>query len=213
MPQAGSDAVFDFLRVCPHDILFVFAVRPPPSPQDARPERLRALYTRIQVASPPPQRVGAFPWEFGIRVKDKREEEGRPFDSAAADDSWKQKGVFQVKGIPSLDQPDPGDILVDKWLTVRAAKDPTTVEFNKDPDQRGFLSAWYPQPELDESGTAQVAVDYYGKFRIQWPKERPLNSWLAISFDRFWPPERESVEYIAQVGECDPAHDETNGST
>jgi hypothetical protein len=210
MPQAGSDAVFDFLRVCAHDVLFNFGVRPPiPSqPQDPRPERLRALYIRIQVASPPPPRVGAFPWEFGIRISDDHEEEGRPFDPAAADPSWKQKGVFQVKGIPSLDQPDPGDILVDKWLTVCSAKDdPTTVKFNDDVDKRGFLSAWYPQPDLDESGEADVEVDYYGNYHIPWPKTLPLNSWLAISFDRFSPPERESVEYIAQVGDCDPPHD------
>jgi hypothetical protein len=207
MPQAGGDAVFDFLRVCPHDVLFDFGVRPPPPSQDPRPERLRALYIRIQVASPPPPRVGAFPWEFGIRIND-AVEEGRPLDPAAPDPSWKQKGVFQVQGIPSLDQPDPGDILVDKWLTVCSAKDkPTTVRFTKDVDKRGFLSAWYPQPDLDATGKADVEVEYYGNYRIPWPKDLPLNSWLAISFDRFSPPERESVEYIAQVGECDPPHD------
>jgi hypothetical protein len=212
MPQAGSDAVFHFLRVCAHDVLFIFGVRPPPASQGARPERLRALYTRIQVASPPPGRVDNLPWEFGIRVNDAVEEEGRPLNPAAADASWKQQGVFQVKGIPSLDQPDPGDILVDQWLTVRAAKDdPTTVRFTKELDPRGFLSAWYPQPELNEHGEAQVEVDYYGEYQIPWPRALPVNSWLAISFDRFWPPERESVEYIAQVGECDPPHGEAGG--
>jgi hypothetical protein len=212
MPQAGSDAVFDFLRVCPHDVLFILAVRPPALSQDARPQRLRALYTRIQVALPPPHRVGALPWEFGIRIHDAHEEEGRPLDPAAADAAWKQQGVFQVRGIPSLDQPDPGDILVDTWLTVPAAKDePTTVTFTRDVDPHGFLSAWYPQPELDEGGTRRVEVDYYGEYHIRWPKPLPLDSWLAISFDRFWPPERESVEYIAQVGECDPPHDEGGG--
>ena len=209
MPHAGSDAVFDFLRICAHDVLFVFGVRPPAASQGARPERLRALYTRIQVASPPPSRVDNLPWEFGIRVNDPVEEEGRPLDPAAADASWKEQGVFQVKGVPSLDQPDPGDILVDTWLTVCAAKDdPTTVRFTKETDSRGFLSGWYPQPELDKGGEALVPVHYYGKYHLRWPNTLPRSSWLAISFDRFWPPERESVEYIAQVGECDPPHGE-----
>jgi hypothetical protein len=212
MPHAGSDAVFDFLRVCAHDVLFILGVRPPAASQGARPERLRALYTRVQVASPPPRRVDNLPWEFGIRVNDPRELEGRPFDPAAADASWKQQGVFQVKGVPSLDQPDPGDILVDTWLTVSAAKeDLTTLRFTKGLDQRGFLSAWYPQPELDERGEALVPVDYYGKYHLRWPRTLPRNSWLAISFDRFWPPERESVEYVAQVGDCDPPHGEAGG--
>ena len=107
--------------------------------------------------------------------------------------------------IPSLDQPAPDDIVLDRWLTVPG--NPTTLEFNGQVDHLGFLSASYPQPELDECGVAQVPVDYYRQDDIPWLRELPVNNWVAISFDRFWPPERESVEYIAQIGNCEPPHD------
>jgi hypothetical protein len=211
MPHAGSDAVFDFLRVCRHDVLFVFGVRPPTLPQGVPPKRLRALYARIQVASPPPSRVDKLPWDYGIRVNDGTED-GQPFQVAAGDNTWKQHGVFQVKGIPSLDQPAPDTILVDKWLKVAEAQDnPTTLTFTDKIDPRGFLSASYPQPELGDSGEAQVPVDYYVEDSLEWPHLLSPGSWLAISFDRFWPPERESVEYLAQVGDCDPPHDRASG--
>jgi hypothetical protein len=204
MPHAGSDAVFDFLRVCSHGVWFKFGVRTPASAQDAPPNRLRSLYARIQVASPPPSRVDKLPWEFGIRVNDGTEE-GQPLQVAPGDDSWKRDGVFQVNGIPSLDQPAPGEIVLDRWLTV--PNNPTILEFNGQVDHLGFLSASYPQPELDDSGVARVPVDYYREYDIPWLRDLPVNNWVAISFDRFWPPERESVEYIAQIGNCEPPHD------
>ena len=209
MPHAVSDAVFDFLRVCSHGAWLKFGVRVPASAQDASPNRSHALYVRIQVASPPPSRVDKLPWEFGIRVNDGTEE-GQPLQVAAGDDRWKRVGVFQVKGVPSLDQPAPDDVVLDRWLTVPGH--PTTLEFNGNVDHLGFISASYPQPELDERGVAQVPVGYYGEYHIQWPDPLPPSSWLAISFDRFWPPERESVEYIAQVQEeCEPPHDQASG--
>jgi hypothetical protein len=204
MPHAGSDAVFDFLRVCSHGVWFKFGVRPPASAQDGPPNRSHPLYARIQAASPPPSRVDKLPWEFGIRVNDGTEE-GQRLQVAAGDDSWKRDGVFQVNGIPSLDQPAPDDIVLDRWLTVPG--NPTILEFNDEVDHLGFLSASYPQPELDESGVARVPLEYYGEYPIQWLRDLPAKSWVAISFDRFWPPERESVEYIAQVGNCEPPHD------
>ena len=210
MSHAGSDAVFDFLRVCRHDVLFVFGVRPPTGAKGAPPKRPRALYSRIQVASPPPGRVDRLPWEYGIRIHDGTED-GRPFQ-AAGDDGWRRQGVFQVKGIPALDQPAPDTIVVDSWLRVPSAEgDPTTLTFTGEMDQRGFLSASYPQPGLGDGGEARVPVDYYLEQRIEWPRPLEPGSWLAISFDRFWPPERESVEYLAQVGDCDPPHDRAAG--
>ena len=138
MPHAGSDAVFDFLRVCSHGFRFKFGVRASASAQDAPPNRSQALHVRIQAASPPPSRVDKLPWEFGIRVNDGTEA-GQPLQVAVGDDSWKQHGVFQVKGIPSLDQPAPGDIVLDRWLTVPGHR--TTLEFNGNVDHLGFLSA------------------------------------------------------------------------
>lgn len=143
MSHAGSDAVFDFLRVCSHGFRFKFGVRVPASAQNAPPNRSNALYVRIQAASPPPSRVDKLPWEFGIRVNDGTEA-GQPLQVAVGDDSWKQDGVFQVKGIPSLDQPASDDIVLDRWLTVPGH--PTTLEFNGNVDHLGFLSASYRSP-------------------------------------------------------------------
>jgi hypothetical protein len=120
---------------------------------------------------------------------------------AVGDDSWANTAC-SGQGNSSLDQPAPGDIVLDRWLTVPGHR--TTLEFNGNVDHLGFLSASYPQPKLNERGVAQVPVDYYRQDDIPWLRDLPVNSWVAISFDRFWPPERESVEYIAQIGNCDP---------
>jgi hypothetical protein len=170
MPQAGSDAVFDFPRVCRHGFRLRFGVRPPGGSRGAPGQRLRAFYTRIQAASPPPARDG-LDWRFGIRVNNGTEN-GQPLGATDDDHSWKLHGVFHVDDIPSLDQPDPGTIVLDRWLAVPAAQaSPTTFAFTNDVDQVG--------------------------------RELPVNSWVAISFDRFYPPERNSVEFLAPVGACD----------
>lgn len=202
MPQAGSDAVFDFLRVCRHGSRLKFGVRPPSGSRAAPERRLRALYTRIQAASPPPTRDG-LDWWFGIRLNNGTEN-GQPLGATDGDHSWRGQGVFHVEDIPSLDQPDPGTIVLDRWLAVPAAQaSPTTFAFTNKVDQVGFLSASYPQPRVEDGAVTLVAVDYYGVYDIRWSRELPLNSWVAISFDRFFPPERNSVEFLAPVGDCD----------
>jgi hypothetical protein len=202
MPQAGSDAVFDFLRVCPHGVRFTFGVRPPESASAAPARRLRALYTRIQAASPPPPRDGR-DWRFGIRVADGTEN-GQELRTEDGDDGWRRLGVKHLEDIPSLDQPDPGTIVLDRWLAVPTAQaSPTNFLFTSEVDQVGFLSASYPQPQVREGAVTPVAVDYFGAYDLRWPRELTPASWVAISFDRFFPPERKSVEYLAPVGDCD----------
>jgi hypothetical protein len=201
MPQAGSEAIFDFLQICRHGVKFTFGVRPnPQAPPGNR--LLPAIYRRIQAASPPPDRADKRPWEFGILVHNDTEN-GQPFRSEDGDENWKRRGVFFVEDIASLDQPDPDAIVLDRWLAVPAR--PSTWPFTRDIDQRGFRSASYPQPEIGDEGVTQVPVDYSAEYDLPWSKPLPPDSrWVAFSFDRFWPPERESVEYIAQVWEdCD----------
>ena len=202
MPQAGSDAVFDFLRVCRHGVRFKFGMRPPEGSRGVPEQRLRALYLRVQAASPPPARDG-LDWRFGIRVKDGTEN-GRELLLEDGDDGWRRLGVMYLADIPSLDQPDPGTVVLNRWLTVPAAQaSPTTFTFTRELDQRGFLSASYPQPPVEDGAVTRVPVDYYGEYDIPWSRELSPNSWVAVSFDRFFPPERKSVEYLAPVGDCD----------
>jgi hypothetical protein len=202
MPQAGGDAVFDFLRVCRHGFQLKLGLVPPAPRPGAPGRQLRAVYQRIQAASPPPAR-GGLDWRFGIRVNDGTEN-GRPLGATDGDHSWKRQGVLHVEDIPSLDQPDPGTIVLDRWLAVPAAQaSPTTFAFTNEVDQVGFVSASYPQPHVEDGDVTLVAVDYYGVYDIRWSRELPPDSWVAISFDRFFPPERRSVEFLAPVGDCD----------
>ncbi len=201
MSHAGADAVWDALQVCRNGVQLKLGIRTSTHPQDSPENRLRALYRRIQAASPPPTRDGR-PWEYGIRVKDGTED-GQPLRVAAGDDSWKRQGVFHLEGISSLDQPPPGTIVLDQWLAVPAVQaNPTTFDFTNEVDQRGFLSVSYPQPPIGDAGVTPVGVAYYEQRTLRWTRQLPAGAWVAISFDRFWPPERDSADYIAQVEDC-----------
>ena len=198
MPIAGADAVWDALQVCRNGIQLKFGVRVPTHPQGSPEKQLRAIYRRIQAASPPPTRDGR-PWEYGIRVKDDTED-GQPLRVADGDDSWKREGVFHLEGIPSLDQPTPNTIVLDRWMAVPAVQaHPTTFAFTNEVDQRGFLSVFYPQPHIGDDGVTPVGVAYFEQYTLHWARQLPPGAWVAISFDRFWPPERDSADYIAQV--------------
>ncbi|HWD44061.1 MAG TPA: hypothetical protein VHM23_10210 [Actinomycetota bacterium] len=204
MPQAGPDAIFDFLQICHHRVKFILGVLPPlADPQAAPGRRLPAIYRRIQAATPPPDRADKTPWEFGIRLDDNTED-GQPFQSSDDDDSWKDRGVFFVKDIASLDQPKPPSaIVLDSWLAVPAR--PISWPFTNDIDRHGFRSAHYPQPRIGKEGVTRVSLDYFGMYDLPWSRHLPDDSqWVAFSFDRFWPPERDSPEYIGQVQtDCD----------
>jgi hypothetical protein len=198
MPHAGADAVFDLLQVCRNGIRLKFGVRVTTLPQGVSQKPLRAIYRRIQAASPPSTRDG-HPWEFGIRVNDGTKD-GQPLRVADGDDSWKRRGVFHLEGIPSLDQPTANTIVLDRWLVVPAAQaHPTTFAFTNEVDQRGFLSVSYPQPPIGDDGVTPVSVAYFEQYTIDWTRELSPGAWVAISFDRFWPPERDSADYLAQV--------------
>jgi hypothetical protein len=208
VPHASPDAVFDFLRVCGHGVQLQFGVRPPLQRRDSAGRRLRAVYIRIQAASPPPGRDG-LDWDFGIRVNNGTED-GQALPEAG--DRWRRRGVFFLEDVPSLDQPSPGSIVLDRWLAVPAVQvNPTTLTFTNKIDQRGFLSGSYPQPLVEDGRVNRVPVDFYGEYALAWSRELAPDTWVAISFDRFCPPERRSAEYLASVGDCDPPHDRAGG--
>jgi hypothetical protein len=199
MSQAGSNAIFDFLQICPHGVKLIFGVITPPNPQAAPGSRLPAIYRPIQASSPPPARADGSAWESGILLAD-----GQPLQASSPGDEWRDQGVRFVEDVASLGQPPPDTIVLDQWLTLPA--NPVDRPFTNEVDRMGFLSASYPQPVIGAAGETHVQVDYNADFDLRdlrWSKPLEQGSWVAISFDRFWPPERESVEYIARVRDCD----------
>ncbi len=207
MPLASSDAVIDVLRVGRDGVRFRVAVELhlPMFHREGPPKE--ALPTRhdiwVQAASPPPTRDGD-PWWDGVRVHDGTEN-GRPFKPTGLgpgqDDGWKRHGVFCLEGIPSLDEPGPGTVVLDQGLTVPFEWG-RQIPFRREVDPRGFLSIPYPQPPVGEDGVNDVGVNYFCECTLRWRKRLTPGDWVAISFDRFTPPGRRSADYIAQVERC-----------
>lgn len=208
MSHPSSDAVMDPVRACRHSLQFRLGVqfrlpdRAPPSLESLLPAR----YLRIQVASPPPRRIDGSRWQDGLRVHDDTEN-GREFD--ASDPTWKQSGVFPLEGIAPLDQPPPETLVLDQWLAVRAVP-PTaaltntfTLMASSLPSvgtTNHFLSVPYPAPVVDGKQLEVAGVTYYCQEVL--PLTRGAKDWIAVSFDRFWPPERASADYIIAVEAC-----------
>jgi hypothetical protein len=198
--QPVSDAVLDVRQVCRHGIHFRYGaqldlpaynrLRPVVGDEQSWPN----LYRLIQAASPPPNRPDKpwrdRPWEDGLLVDNKE-----PFDPNG--DNWTPEQVSARPGIPSLGLPKPYTIVLNKWLTLPAAPDrPFPMPLMEGP-QIGFPSVRYLQLEGDE-----VGVNYLGDYTCDWDRPLVAGNWVAISFDRFWPQERDSVDYIVQIVEC-----------
>jgi hypothetical protein len=209
MSHAVSDAVIDQVRVDPRGIRFRLGVefyqpdQVPPSES-----LLPARYLRIQAASPPPDRIDGSRWQDGLRVYNGTKN-GRAFD--ASDPTWKQSGVFPLEGISPLDQPPPSTLVLDQWLTVPVVP-PTaalTTTFTLTPPKLGsveptnhFISVAYPMLIGDGQGPEVARVAYYREVVLGLTGE--AKDWIALSFSRFYPRERQSADYIIAV-EVSPA--------
>ena len=199
--QAGSDAFMAIQHVCRDGIRFRLGLqwRDPSSSE----KTLVARYLRISAASRPPRRVGGADWQDGIRVGDGTGN-GQPFQ--AGDSSWKRLGAFPVEGTPSLDQPEPGTVVLDRWVAVPAVPGEhaaaTAFTFTARPNPMAFLSVPYPQPPIGASGVTEVPVRYAGAYDLRWSRPLAPGAFVAVSLDRFWPPERDSADYLAQVENC-----------
>ena len=64
----------------------------------------------------------------------------------------------------------------------------------------GLRAYW--NPDQAPGATVTTQVDYFVIRRLNFTRE-PRGDWIAISFDGFWPPERDSADLIARLGECD----------
>ena len=198
MSQAAGDAIFDFVQICRHGVKLVFGVIQPTNPQASAGSRLPAIYRRLQAASPPPPRADGSEWTSGMLPN-----ASQALQPSSPSGDWENPGVRFAEDIASLGQPPPDTIKLDQWLTVPA--DPVKRMFTDEPAPLGFLSAPYPQPVLGAGGVTDVQVDYnVATELLPWSNPPEPGDWVAFSFDRFWPPERESVEFIGRVqADCD----------
>jgi hypothetical protein len=194
MNQPLSDAAVELLGACRHSLRFAFGA-PIGYPYAAsRPDRDNpppALFRRVQVAAPPPRRDGT-DWETGLFV-------GRePFRPSRASQPWPE--VQAEEGAAALGPPDPGSIVLDWWFSVPRVRE--TMTFPGKDQVFCFLSVPYWNPVRVPGETVTTHVDYFATHRLKFRKE-PLGDWIAISFDAFWPPERDSADVIAHLGDCD----------
>lgn len=194
MNQAASDAAFELGGACVHSLRFAFGTPvgyPHATARIAEGSPPPALFRRLQAASPPPAREGA-PWHEGLTL------DGKPFQPDVS--SYRLDEVQFDDGLASLDLPEPQTVVLDQWITVPRQRQVMTFP---GPDRGQFLPSidyWSVIPESAKEIEKEVL--YYDTYRMDWDR-RPEGDWVAVSFDAFWPPERDSADLIIPLGECD----------
>jgi hypothetical protein len=188
MGEPISDAAVEILGACRHALRFAFGAPvgyPYAAAGIASDNPPPALFRRVQVAWPPPERQGD-PWQTGLRTP------AGPFDPdnppARLGDVWAQDGAV------ALDRPEPASIVLDWFFSVPRTRQ--TMSFPGHDQDFTVVSVPYWK------GPQTVDVEYFVTRRLTFMKE-PEGEWIAISFDAFWPPERDSADVIARLGECD----------
>jgi hypothetical protein len=198
--QTTPEGAVDFLGAGRNHLTFRFGMqrREPLLPAPPPDRLLPARYIRIQAASPPPKRVDGTPWDEGLVMTGG----GRFVRTTASPPDGR---VDPLGGVAPLGRPDPDTIVFDRWLAVPAVP-PTraltrTFEINTaDPSIRplSFLSVPYPDASVDGKRLAIAGVDYYYEGTVEF--DRPAkDEWIAVSLERFFPPERASAELIVRV--------------
>jgi hypothetical protein len=192
MTVAGSDAGFSLHGACVHSLRFSFAapLDYPYSPAEMAPDS-PALFRRLQAASPPPARKGN-PWQTGMTL------DGEPFDPAASRD--RLADVKHPEGADNLDTPDPDTVILDWMFDI--PRERHTVTMPGDDDGKFLLSIPYWNPAEETGHDVTQTVEYHATHRIEWGKA-PTDDWIAVSFDNFWPKERDSADLLIPLGDCD----------
>jgi hypothetical protein len=202
MSHAVSDAILKPLAICHCRIRFSLGVqfrlvdKPLKDPLEAR-------YLRMQ-AAPPSKRVDGTEWPCGLKVT--AAGGGPDLDFDPDDPGWKHRDVYPLEGISHLGLPEPETLVVDQWLTVlpvpEGEKGRSRIALGNVPDEvPHFVSVAYPPPGMGNQAPDEVGFYYFlsdGVVRFT----REAGDWLAVSLDRFWPPERSSADYILPVSDC-----------
>ena len=194
MPEPISAAVFELHGACVHSLRFSFGapVDYPYAPAEVtEDDPPPALFRRLQAASPPPARKGV-PWHAGMTV------DGEPFDPAGPLDRLAE--VKQADGTEGLDSPEPESVVLDWLFDVPRGRQAVTMP---GADRgRYLLSVPYWKPASRTGGSVTKSVEYFVSHRVEWAK-KPQADWVAVSFDGFWPAERDSADVLIPLGECD----------
>ena len=194
MSVGSSDAAFELHGACEHSLRFSFAAPldyPYAPAKMAEDNPAPALFRRMQVASPPPSRKGA-PWATGMSLDD------QPFDPDGPLD--RLDDVRHPEGADNLDQPAPETVVLD-W-TFEIPREQHTVTMPGDDKGKFLLSIPYWNPAEAAGGEVTKDVDYYATHRVEWAKQ-PEANWVAVSFDGFFPKERDSADILIPLGACD----------
>jgi hypothetical protein len=202
MSHAVSDAIMQPLAICHCRIRFNLGVQFRLVDKPLK-EPLGARYLRMQ-AAPPDRRVDRTAWPSGLKVK--AEDDGPDLDFNPGDPGWEHRDVYPLEGISPLGLPEPETLVVDRWVTVPPVPDnvkiqPVIALGNVADEAPHFVSVAYPPPGLGNQQLVDVGFYYYLSEKVV-RFNREARDWLAVSFDRFWPPERSSADYILPVDDC-----------
>jgi hypothetical protein len=104
------------------------------------------------------------------------------------------------EGTCALGLPEPEDIVLDWWFSVPRATG--TMSFPGSDQDRCFRSVPYWSPVSSPGDAETKQVEYFATHRLTWSKP-PKDDWVAVSFDAFWPCERDSADLIVRLGSCD----------
>jgi hypothetical protein len=196
MSVFSSDAAFELTGACVHSLRFAFGA-PVGYPYGVRLSDEQggppALFRRIQAASPPPTR-GGDPWQTGMTLA------GQPFDPETG--AGKLADVSCEEGIPSLDAAEPGTVVLDEWFRVGRQEKQLDVPGSDQGRCALSIKYWNPIPE-GQTSTSKTVAYYTDDLTMSWNRDMTVGQWVAISFDAFFPPERDSADLILQIGECD----------
>ncbi|WP_436532442.1 hypothetical protein [Actinoplanes sp. HUAS TT8] len=164
----------------------------PYAPAKVSAEQPPALFRRMQAVSPPPSRRDGTPWQAGMTL------DGKPFDPAGPRNRLAE--VEHAEDVDGLGAPEPETVVLDWMFDV--PRERQTVAMPGEDAGRFLLSVPYWQPASDSGKTVSKTVEYFGTHRVEWA-QRPRSEWVAVSFDGFWPAERDSADMIIPLGDCD----------
>ncbi|MEV4343000.1 hypothetical protein AB0J83_00775 [Actinoplanes sp. NPDC049596] len=193
MGQPTSDAAFELVGACVHSLRFAFGapLQYPYAPPLATDNPPPSIFRRLQAVSPPPGR-GDGEWYEGMTLDD------APYVPKGVPARLEE--VRHAEGIPSLNGADPDDVVLDRWFGVPRRK--KTMAFPGPDRGKYLLSIGYWSPIPPGSVKTDCEVQYYDEYRMEWAR-RPEGEWVAVSFDAFYPPERDSADLIIPIGACD----------
>ncbi|WP_249998131.1 hypothetical protein [Actinoplanes sp. M2I2] len=189
-----SDAAFELHGACEHSLRFSFAapVGYPYAPAEMADENPPpVLFRRIQAASPPPTRQGA-PWHTGLTL------DGKPFLPDGPTDRLAH--VQHPEGAANLDTPAPDTVILNWMFDI--PRHQHTITAPGDDENKLLLSIPYWNPAEATGQTITQTVDYYATHRVEWT-QKPETDWVAVSFDDFFPKDRDSADILIPLGECD----------